>query len=84
MKKTEKETSRLKITNVRETVDKRQISVSEAGRLGGNATLRNQGTDFFREIGRRGGKRTSRLYGQLMREHGKRGGRPRRPALDQR
>lgn len=32
------------------------ISVQEAGRRGGESTLERRGTDFFREIGRKGGQ----------------------------
>jgi len=59
------------------------ISVKEAGRRGGQATLRNQGNEFFREIGKKGGKRTAELYRDLLSEIGKMGGRPRRPALNE-
>ena len=61
---------------------KEVISVAEAGRRGGHATLENQGTEFFRRIGKRGGQRTKELYGELLSEFGKKGGRPRRPTLD--
>lgn len=57
------------------------ISVKEAGRRGGRATVENQGVDFFRRIGRKGGERTKELYADLLREFGKKGGRPRRPTL---
>lgn len=58
------------------------ISVQEAGRRGGRATLENQGADFFKRIGTKGGRRTAELYGELLREFGRRGGRPRRPHLE--
>ena len=57
-----------------------QITAREAGRRGGQSTLERRGTEFFREIGRKGGQRTKELYGELLREFGKRGGRPKRPA----
>ena len=57
------------------------ISVREAGARGGRSTLQRRGTKFFREIGRRGGRRTAELYHDLLKEFGKKGGRPRRPAL---
>lgn len=63
--------------------DKEQITVAEAGRRGGRATLENQGADFFRRIGRKGGQRTAQLYRNLLSEFGRRGGRPRRPALNE-
>jgi hypothetical protein len=59
-----------------------QLTVGEAGRRGGRATFERRGVMFFREIGRRGGQRTAELYADLLREFGKRGGRPRRPGLD--
>jgi general stress protein YciG len=58
-----------------------QITVKQAGQRGGRATLENQGVDFFRKIGRKGGQRTAELYSKLLKEFGKKGGRPRRPAL---
>jgi len=59
------------------------MSVKEAGRRGGKATLQRYGMDFYREIGKKGGKRTSELYRELLKEFGKKGGRPRRPSLDE-
>lgn len=61
---------------------KKQMTVSEAGRRGGLATLQNQGAKHFKKIGRKGGKKTAKLYRELLSEFGKKGGRPRRPALD--
>lgn len=58
-----------------------EISVREAGRRGGRATVESQETDFFKRIGRKGGKRTAELYADLLKEFGRRGGRPRRPPL---
>jgi hypothetical protein len=57
------------------------LTVVQAGRRGGQATLERRGVEFFREIGRRGGQRTKELYGDLLSRFGKRGGRPRRPDL---
>lgn len=57
------------------------MSVREAGRKGGNSTLKRLGIDFYKAIGRKGGRRTAQLYKQVMKEHGKKGGRPRRPDL---
>jgi general stress protein YciG len=57
------------------------ISVSEAGRRGGQATLQNHGIEHFKKIGRKGGQRTAQLYRELLPEFGKKGGRPRRPTL---
>lgn len=63
--------------------DKEQITAAEAGRRGGYATLENQGLDFFRRIGKKGGQRTAELYRELLAEFGRRGGRPRRPSLNE-
>jgi len=59
------------------------ITVRQAGARGGRATLQNQGADFFKRIGKKGGKRTAELYRELLSEFGKKGGRPRRPALNE-
>jgi general stress protein YciG len=61
----------------------KSITVREAGRRGGQTTLKNQGNDFFRRIGKKGGKRTAELYRDLLSEFGKKGGRPRRPTLSE-
>lgn len=59
-----------------------EVSVREAGRRGGQSTLEHRGTEFFREIGAMGGKRTAELYADLLKEFGRKGGRPRRPNLE--
>jgi len=59
-----------------------EISVREAGARGGRSTLARRGTAFFREIGAKGGKRQKELYAALLAEFGRRGGRPRRPNLE--
>lgn len=64
------------------TSSKERITVAEAGRRGGQSTLEHQGIEFFREIGRKGGQRTAKLYRELLSQFGKKGGRPRRPALE--
>lgn len=58
-----------------------QLTVTEAGRKGGQSTLEHRGISFFQEIGRKGGKRTAELYRDLLKEFGRRGGRPHRPSL---
>jgi general stress protein YciG len=58
------------------------ISVGEAGRRGGQATLQNHGIKHFKKIGHKGGQRPAMLYGQFLSEFGKKGGRPRRPILN--
>jgi general stress protein YciG len=59
------------------------VTVQEAGRRGGQATLQNRGVTHFQKIGRKGGKRTAELYRELLSDFGKRGGRPRRPSLSE-
>ena len=59
------------------------LTVAEAGRRGGLATRNNQGIDFFKKIGRKGGEVTRKRYSHLLSEFGKKGGRPRRPSLDE-
>jgi general stress protein YciG len=65
-----------------EDLDK-PMTVQEAGRRGGQATLQNQGIEHFQKIGRKGGKRTAELYRDLLSEFGKQGGRPHRPTLNE-
>jgi len=65
-----------------------QITVTEAarqlGQHGGIVTRdRYAGTDFYRRIGAKGGRKTAELYADLLKEFGKKGGRPRRPTLDE-
>ena len=60
-----------------------RTTVQEAGRRGGCTTRDHYtGTDFYQKIGRRGGKKTAELYHDLLAEFGRRGGRPRRPNLE--
>ena len=60
-----------------------EISVREAGRRGGIVTRERHGVEFYRQIGGKGGESTKRLYSHLFSELGKRGGRPKRPALNE-
>ncbi len=57
------------------------LTVKEAGAKGGRATLERHGRSHYAVIGKMGGQRTRELYGKLLKEVSKRGGRPRRPAL---
>jgi general stress protein YciG len=59
------------------------LTVKQAGQRGGSRTLERHGREHFQVIGRKGGKRTAELYRELLSDFGKRGGRPRRPALDE-
>lgn len=58
------------------------ISVAEAGRRGGLAVLRNRGTPFFREIGKKGQRAMRERYPHMAREWGKLGGRPKKASLE--
>jgi len=60
-----------------------QLTVTEAGRRGGIMTRNRYGAGFYRQIGAKGGESTKRLYGHLFTEFGRRGGRPRRPLLNE-
>lgn len=60
-----------------------EISVKAAGRRGGMTTRDRYGSDFYRRIGKIGGERTRELYAELLKEFGKKGGRPRLPTLDE-
>ena len=61
---------------------KEQITVAEAGRRGGTATRDRHGVEFYRQIGARGGETTKTRWGHLFSEFGRRGGRPKRPNLE--
>ena len=60
-----------------------EISVQEAGRRGGCATRDRRGIEVLRKIAKRGGETTKKRYAHLFSEFGRRGGRPRRPALSE-
>ncbi len=57
------------------------ISVSEAGKKGGLAVLRNHGRSFFAKIGRKGQQAMRQKYPNMASEWGKLGGRPKKPRL---
>ena len=59
-----------------------EMSVRQAGRNGGRATLEKYGQEYFKKIGRLGGEKTKKLYGHLFSENGRKGGRPRSPELN--
>ncbi len=62
--------------------DATTLSVRQAGRRGGLATLRKHGLDHLRAAGRKGAASVRARYdrGNFV-EWGKRGGRPRKPTL---
>ena len=59
-----------------------EMTVREAGQRGGRATRERHGVEFYRQIGARGGETTKRRWGHLFSQFGKKGGRPRRPNLE--
>ena len=60
-----------------------QITVGTAGARGGRRTLALYGRAHFVKIGQLGGMRTKELYGHLLVHIGRKGGRPRRPPLNE-
>jgi len=73
----------MKSSKLDKTETLREVSVREAGSRGGRRTLELHGPEFFQEIGHKGGQRTAELYRELLSEFGKKGGRPKRPPLDE-
>jgi general stress protein YciG len=63
--------------------EKEQLTVTQAGQRGGCATRDRHGVEFLRKIAQKGGRTTATRYHNLLSEFGKRGGRPRRPALNE-
>jgi general stress protein YciG len=62
--------------------DSNNLSVSEAGRKGGQTVLRNRGREFYRQIGAKGQQKMRSRYPNMASEWGKLGGRPRNPSLN--
>ena len=58
-----------------------ELTVREAGRLGGLAVLRKRGREFYSEIGRQGQRIVRERYPGMPSVWGKMGGRPRKPTL---
>ena len=53
----------------------KEMTVSEAGRRGGEATKQRHGQPFYEEIGKRGGEATKRRHGpEFYEEIGRKGG----------
>lgn len=58
---------------------KRPMTLSEAGRKGGEKVKRERGLDFYAEIGRKGGRRVAQDHGpSFYSEIGRKGGEARR------
>jgi general stress protein YciG len=58
---------------------KKKLSRSEAGRKGGQTTLKKYGTEFYQKIGRKGGRKggqtTKQRYGtEFYKKIGRKGG----------
>ena len=50
------------------------LTIQEAGALGGKSTLSRYGAEFYRQIGRKGGKRTKAIHPTHLATIGKKGG----------
>lgn len=62
---------------------KRPMTLSEAGRKGGEKVKRERGPDFYAEIGRKGGRRVAQDHGpSFYSEIGRKGGEARRQGED--
>ena len=59
------------------------MTVAEAGRRGGLRLLQTRGRDHFAEIGRKGQQAMRRRYPGMAAEWGRKGGRPRKPTLEE-
>lgn len=58
---------------------KRPMTLSEAGRKGGEKVKKERGLDFYAEIGRKGGRRVAQNHGpSFYAEIGRKGGEARR------
>lgn len=58
---------------------KRPMTLSEAGRKGGEKVKRERGANFYAEIGRKGGRRVAQDHGpSFYSEIGRKGGEARR------
>lgn len=58
---------------------RRPMTLSEAGRKGGEKVKRERGPDFYAEIGRKGGRRVAQDHGpSFYSEIGRKGGEARR------
>ena len=57
------------------SLQKRKMTRSEAGRIGGEKVSRERGSEFYREIGRKGGEKVAEQRGsEFFREIGRKGG----------
>jgi len=68
----------------REQMQGKEMTVSEAGRRGGEATRRKYGPEFYEEIGKKGGETVKRERGsEFYEEIGRKGGQRVRQLVDQ-
>lgn len=66
-------------TPIETPAPKRPMTLSEAGRKGGEKVKRERGLDFYAEIGRKGGRRVAQDHGpSFYSEIGRKGGEARR------
>jgi hypothetical protein len=62
--------------------EKEWLTVAEAGRRGGLTVLRGKGREFFKQIGSKGQRELRKRYPGMASSWGKKGGRPRKSALE--
>ncbi|KKQ74671.1 MAG: General stress protein [Berkelbacteria bacterium GW2011_GWB1_38_5] len=63
------------MTRVRRKKEQTELSVREAGKLGGNTTKQRYGRKYYQRIGRKGGMKTKENHGpNFYREIGCKGG----------
>jgi hypothetical protein len=58
------------------------VTVAEAGRRGGLNLFQTRGRDYFAVIGKKGQEAMRRKYPNMASAWGRRGGRPKKPTLD--
>jgi general stress protein YciG len=59
------------------------LSVTEAGRRGGQTVFRKRGREFYRQIGAKGQQKMRERHPNMASQWGKLGGRPRKPSLNE-
>jgi len=64
-------------------LERGHMTVGEAGKKGGLACLRNRGSTFFAEIGRKGQDVLRAKYPDMAKDWGRQGGRPRKLNLNE-
>lgn len=71
------------MSEVADAQKKRPMTLSEAGRKGGEKVKKERGLGFYAEIGRKGGRRVAESHGpEFYAEIGRKGGEARRREPD--